>query len=176
MNKVFLFALLILCSATNLFSAKSEIILIDAKAYLVEIENDYDVVKVHHRVYNYFSSPNSHEQLLASAIDELNYEKSIGEASPGNVEPVQEVASDIGKNPAENIKTNCPQSVDNQYVMSDITVQRNICFPIAKNSIPGGIVDMSTIVSSVAPIYSLNNMHSFITPSAIEQKTVSFIV
>ena len=62
----------------------SQIILIDAEAYLVEIENDYDVVKVHHRVYDYFSSPDTHEVLLASAIDLLNIDRSIGQNEQKN--------------------------------------------------------------------------------------------
>lgn len=81
MKKILLFLFLGTIVMDFLKASKSEIILINAEAFLVDIENDYDVVKVHKKIPNYFTDPATHEELLAYHKSTIGSYEDIGHLS-----------------------------------------------------------------------------------------------
>lgn len=66
MKNVILVLTLLFGANTSLFSLESQIILINSEAYLVDLDDNYDVVNVHERIPDYFQDHSSHEEILAS--------------------------------------------------------------------------------------------------------------
>ena len=71
MKFIFTFLILIFAFACTSFAA-SQIILINAEPYLVDLNEEYDIEKVYHKVPDYFSNPETHEEILAHEVQELN--------------------------------------------------------------------------------------------------------
>ena len=80
-----LFSLIILFIGIHYYcSAASQIILINAEPYLVDLNEDYDVEKVYHKVPDYFSNPETHEEILAHEVQELNRNSKLTSIDDGN--------------------------------------------------------------------------------------------
>ena len=66
MKNVILALTLLFGVTTSLFALESQIILINSEAYLVDLDDNFDVVNVHERIPEYFQDHSSHEEILAS--------------------------------------------------------------------------------------------------------------
>ena len=58
-------------SFSSLSALESQIILINSEAYLVDLNDNYDVVRVHERIPEYFQDHSSHEKILATYISNI---------------------------------------------------------------------------------------------------------
>ena len=84
--------------------ATSQIILINAEPYLVDLSDDYNVEKVYHKVPNYFSSPETHEEILAHFVKELNRESKLTSIEE---ETAKELVETDTKNRVDSYKAPC---------------------------------------------------------------------
>ncbi len=128
MKKILLF--LVLCTVVMDFlkAAKSEIILINAEAFLVDIENDYDVVKVYKKIPNYFTDPATHEELLAYHKSTISSYKDIGQLPEVEV-PEKAYASADSKSCSFHL-TGCKeyaQAAGDQFCLSTLEQQSVQC-------------------------------------------------
>jgi len=76
MAKKLISILVLLLSFHFAKAIESQIILVQSEAYLVTLDENYDVLEIIERIPDYFQNHSSHEEILAEQIRNNNWEGS----------------------------------------------------------------------------------------------------